>query len=130
MRQKFNLFITILLSLSISACSVVAAASGQKEPDLSKIKPGVERYLVEAELGSPYETTKSGNTTESLYTYKLGDEPAPGRAVLYLIGDIFTLCLLEYVFFPLEISNSGNAKDLLVTYNSSNKVIRVKDPEH
>jgi hypothetical protein len=63
----------------------------------------------------------SGQSVKA-YTYKLGDEPAAGRALGYLVLDIFTLCLAEYILFPLEISNSGNAYEAVVTYDASNTV--------
>ncbi len=114
-------FLFAALVLFQSACSVMAAATGTPDPDLSKLDTGAPRILVESELGPPVEESKIPGGTKALYTYKIGDEPAIGRAFLFLIGDIFTLCLAEYIFFPLEISNSGNAHDMEVVYGADDK---------
>ena len=120
--------ILVLLLLAQTACSVAAAASGSKDPDMSKVTKGATRMVVESELGPARETVEYRKGQISWYTYKRGDEPAVGRAALYLIGDILTFCLLEYVLFPLEISNSGNAYDLIVTYNKADRVTAMREP--
>jgi hypothetical protein len=129
--MKKILYILVLISLSaiLASCSVVAAASGRKEPDLEKIRPNQTRPVVEAELGQAIKTTATANGTEETYMYKLGDEPAPGRAALYLVGDIFTLCFAEYIFFPLEISNSGDVKEIIVEFDTKDKVRDVRTPK-
>jgi len=129
MIKKLTLILALSFLLSAQACSVVAAANGSKEPNLSIVKPGEAKYIVEAELGAPTKTKPLELGSSSLYTYKLGDEPAPGRALLYLLGDIVTLCLAEYIFFPVEISNSGNAHHLIVDYNTSDMVVKVRKPQ-
>jgi hypothetical protein len=129
--SKFIIPVSSIVAFALlSGCSVYFAATGSKDVDLSKVNRGVERYLVEGELGSPLEIKPSSQGEAALYTYKIGDPPAPGRALLYLLGDIVTFCLAEYVFFPLEISNSGDAQYLRVDYDKNEKVTqvsRVKD---
>ncbi len=115
----------LLLSLALCSCSVVAASSGTKEPDFSKIAVGSSRAEVEAELGEPYESKSVAGGTEAVYIYKIGDKPAAGRALGYLVLDIFTICLAEYILFPMEISNSGNAYEALVQYDSSGKAKKI-----
>lgn len=117
-----------LALLMLTSCSVAAAISGSKDPNMANVKKGAPKHLIEDELGPARETANLKHGQVSWYTYKRGDEPAVGRAALYLIGDIFTLCMLEYVFFPLEISNSGNAYDLVVTYDKNDKVTAIREP--
>ncbi len=118
-------FTIVFLLLSSSGCSVFMAASGGKDPDLEKIKPGISRIEAEAELGIAAETKKTSSGSTSSYVYKTGDEPSLGRAAGYLVGDIFTLCLAEYIFWPLEISNGGEPKELIVTYDGADKVVKI-----
>jgi len=123
MRNKLLLSTLIILSLISSGCSVFMAASGSEVPDLTKATPGSDRFVIESLLGAPLETKATANGSESIiYSYKVGDEAAPGRAALYLVGDILTFGLTEYFFFPLEISQSGNAKYLKVIYDNNQKL--------
>lgn len=112
-----------VIALNLSGCSVYFAASGSKDPDFNKLNPGTPRPVVEEELGPATENQIRSNGEAALYTYKTGDQPAPGRAVLYLLGDILTICLAEYVFFPLEISNSGDSYQALVEYSKAGKLL-------
>lgn len=113
-------FIYLLIVTVFASCSVFAAASGSKEPDFNLIKRGTTKKVVEQELGLPLDE-KAGLTKN--YMYKIGDKPAIGRALGYLVLDIFTLCLWEYIGFPLEISNSGNAYKAIVKYDRNEKVL-------
>ena len=89
---------------------------------------GAERSVVEKELGEPVAVKDKGSGEAVLYTYKIGDKPAVGRAFLYLLGDIVTLFYAEYLFTPLEASNSGQAHDLIVDYDASGKVLGMRVP--
>lgn len=116
-------YLLIIISSFLLSCSVIAAASGSKEPDFNVIKPGTEKEIVENELGFPLD--ENAGLTKN-YIYKIGDKPAIGRALGYFVLDVFTLCLWEYIGFPLEITNSGNAYRAMVTYNKQNKVVSYK----
>lgn len=112
--------------LSLGGCSVYFAASGSKDPDFTKLNPGAPRTVVEEELGSPVETKQNPGGEAALYVYKTGDESAPGRALLYFLGDVVTICLAEYIFFPLEISNSGDSHQVAVHYGPRNQLLSLK----
>ena len=122
----FVLATALAVSFISSGCSVYFAASGSKEPDFTKLQSGAPRLTVEEELGPPIETKSTAKGESALYSYRIGDQPAPGRAMLYLLGDIVTLCLAEYIFFPLEISQSGNAFQAAVEYGKNEKLISLK----
>lgn len=113
-----NLFVTCLLILSLSGCSVLMVASREsKRGDINVIQVGVQRSVVIAELGEPdnYSTPEGGGYDDR---YKL-DPDAHHWAVklltgiFYLGGDVVTTCLTELLFTPLEIA----AKDRLVIYH-------------
>jgi len=128
MRLLFLLLsFSLSLVLSISGCSVTAAATGTPDPEFEKLTQGVSREVVETELGSPVKEKQKPNGSAALYSYTTGDEAAPGRAVAYLVGDIFTLFLAEYIFWPLEIAN-GNPHDVIVDYNKTGTLVRIRKP--
>ena len=118
--------ISLVSAVLLSSCSVYFAASGSKNPDFDRIKPGASRQTVEEELGSAMESKATHAGEEVVYAYKTGDHPALGRAVLYLLGDIVTFCLAEYIFFPLEISQSGDAHQVSVEYGSDGRARLIK----
>ena len=131
MKTKFirifvNLLGAMIIVVQSGGCSVYFAASGSKDPDFSKVEPGSSRLVVEGELGSPTEEKIRAGGESALYTYKIGDHAAPGRAVLYLLGDIVTLCLAEYIFFPLEIAQSGNVHQVAVDYGANGQALKVR----
>ncbi len=127
MRQ---IVISLLLLPLFSGCSVYLAASGSKEPDFSKLALGMRRAVVEQEFGPAREekANPDGGST-AIYRYTLGDQSSAGRAILYLVGDIFTICLAEYLFWPLEISNSGNAYQATFHYDANDKVKRFSEKQ-
>lgn len=103
------------------------AASGSKDPDYSKVKIGADKETIETEFGPPIASAprKGGGSSET-YSYKLGDAPAPGRAVMHGFLDLITICLWEYIGFPMEITESGNAYQAFVSYNAQGKAIEVQ----
>lgn len=66
-----------------TGCSVVLAASGSKDPDMSKVKSGITRAIVENELGEASEVVKTSFGTTESYLYKVGDAASPGRAIMH-----------------------------------------------
>lgn len=124
--MKISKLILIFPLLCLTSCSVIMAASGSKDPDFDKLVPGTDLQIVEAELGIPDNSVAMGSKVVNTYTYKVGDKASAGRAVGYFFLDLFTLCLWEYIGFPLEISNSGNAYQAQVTLNQAQKVVAVK----
>lgn len=112
-----NLFVTCLLILSLSGCSVVMVSSRESKRDLNVIRVGAQRSEVIAALGQPdsYYTPEGGGYDDR---YKL-DPDAHHWAfklltgILYLGSDVLTFCMTELIFTPLEIA----AKDRLVIYH-------------
>lgn len=115
----------LLISLSLSACSVGMALSGKKDPDLSVIKRGANRSEVELQLGSPLKVAEGAND-ESLatYEYEIGNEPSTGRAVAHGAMDVLTLGLWEVIGTPVE-AITGNKYQITITYDKEDKVVKV-----
>ena len=125
-----NILSCILVLIFVSACSVAAAASGQYEPDMNTLQPGITRSEVHSELGDPISRSDlPGGGSKETFVYKMGDEPAPARALMHLCLYVVTLCLWEYIGFPMEISMSGNAYEMDVHYDRDNKATYFKISE-
>lgn len=125
-RVFFLILAIVYLSAVLPGCSVALAARGSDDPDLSKVVPGSTKQEIDEALGEPLEEKPMGGQTVSLYTYKVGDEASYGRAALHLLLDMFTLCLWEYVAWPLEISKSGDVYDVNVHYDAHNVALQVE----
>ncbi len=104
-----------------TACSVGLALDGEDQPDLSILKPGVERTRIEAELGQPNSVVAlDGGRTQSTYYYEIGNESSGGRAAVHAGMDVLTLGLWELVGTPMEAMQGEDMK-LVVTYDSAGK---------
>lgn len=120
-----NIYALAAISITLSGCSVGMALSGKKDPDLSVIKPGANRSVVELQLGSPIKTaTLENGKTSAVYEYEMGNEPSAGRAVAHGAMDVLTFGIWEVVGTPIEIIN-GDKYQLTVTYNVDDKVSHV-----
>lgn len=116
--RKPNLFVTCLLILNLSGCSVLMVASREsRRGDINVIQVGVQRSVVIAELGEPdnYSTPEGGGYDDR---YKLDPDAHHWSLKLltglfYLGADVFTAFLTELLFTPIEIA----AKDRLVIYH-------------
>lgn len=103
--------------------------------DLSVLKPGTERDLVLAELGTPVSSEKIGNDKKDIYTFVQGYSKGvkASRAVFHGAADVFTLGLWEIAGTPLEGSFDGKKISERVIYDANDKVkesttLSVTDP--
>lgn len=111
----------LALQLSMSACAVGMAASGEETPDVTVCQLGADRETIEAELGSPksVDLDEQGNTT-CTYEYEVGDDPSTGRAVYHAGMDVLTLGLWELVGTPVE-AMQGDKYEMTVVYGPDGK---------
>lgn len=131
MKTRRPLLASLVVSLLFfcsSACSVVLAAKGGKDPDEKILKPGSTKSEIEAQVGEPRrsEQAQAGGETINFYSYTVGKDPSTGRAAIHLVVDILTLCLWEYIAWPYEISKSGDTRWIRVVYDRSNKALEVE----
>lgn len=125
--MKTSLCCVVLAGLIMSAlpgCSVHMAATGPREPNLNVVQRGAFRAVVEAEMGPPVSVLKYDMGEACTYQYELGRAPDMGRAMIYLVFDIFTLGLWELIGTPLEKS-LGEKHKMVVFYNQDNEVLSV-----
>ncbi len=101
MRARF--FALSYLLLSLSSCSVYLASQGRTAPDISAVKPGMERSHVETVLGNPVASLRKDTPLDVVsYQYFSEERPHYGRAAIYGVLDVATLGLAELVATPVE----------------------------
>ena len=115
----------LLLSITISGCSVGMAMSGKKEPNLGMVQVGATRGEIELTIGSPVKTVtlKNGNRMD-VYEYEIGNAPSPGRAAGHAVMDLLTLGLWEIIGTPVE-AIQGDKKILNITYDINDEVLAI-----
>lgn len=108
-----------------NACSVSRALNQPPPADLQGLGVGTSRLEVIQRLGAPKfsETDAEGKKQDS-FEFQSGMHGASkSRVIFYLAGDIFTLGLAEFIFWPLELTLLKSATcNASVTYDTSQKV--------
>ena len=127
MKTLFKVGATSFLLISIlnmSGCSVFMAAKQPEKKDTKMLAVGVPRAIILAELGAPISTTKNGNETIDIFSFKQGYGKAAkfGRAMFHGVADIATLGLWEIVGTPVESSFDGNNTAYQITYDENGNV--------
>lgn len=126
MKQIVYTLAVVIVSIYLSGCSVGMALSGSEEPNLSVIKIGEQRSIVELEMGSPEEmATDEEGCAVCVYKYELGNEPSTGRAVGHAAMDVLTFGLWEIVGTPVE-GVAGEEKEITIVYDLDGKVKSVR----
>ena len=108
----------------MSGCSVFMAAKQPEKKDTKMLAVGVPRAVILAELGAPISTTKNGNETIDIFSFKQGYGKAAkfGRAMFHGVADIATLGLWEIVGTPIESSFDGKNTAYQITYDENGNV--------
>jgi hypothetical protein len=124
--------------ISLSGCAQVIAAKQAAPLNRGMLVPGVERTRVIATFGTPigHDTNDNGNMVET-YSYTDGGQKnafgsKAARILLYTAGDLFTLCLDQVIWMPMELAFKGTDYTCKVTYERSGDdwmVCRVKEVE-
>ncbi|SLM48477.1 exported protein of unknown function [Nitrospira japonica] len=129
--RKPNVFVAILLVMSLSGCSVLMVASRDtKRGDLTVIQLGAQRSTVINELGQPdnFFTREDGGYDDR---YKLDPDAHSGIAkfftgFFYFAADFFTLCLTELIFTPVEIAFKDKLVIFHLTYGADQKLATIE----
>ena len=109
-----------------SSCSVVLAAKGSSEPDLSFVRVGATRAQIEEELGRPVDTAPAlqGHSID-VYAYKSGVKPNSKRALTWAVIDVFTLFIWELVATPVELTRSP-VRRIEIEYDADGVAVEVR----
>lgn len=116
----------LLAMVPLQACSVGMALSGQENPDLSMVRVGAPRVIVELELGEPIEqnTLEDGRRSD-VYEYEIGDQPSGGRALAHGALDVLTLGIWE-IFGTVSEARVGQKFHATITYDQDDKIVDIK----
>ena len=116
----------IAIAVFLQGCSVYMAADGNKTPNISKFEQNTTRFDIESVLGEPIMFTNlADNKTQAVYEFEKGNDPSPLRASAWLIADIFSGALAEFILYPYE-SNKGELSRVKVNYNADDQVINLE----
>ena len=113
--------------LVLSGCSIIMAASGQKEPNFNYITVGAPRNQVEAEFGRPAVTSPlSDGKQEASYKYEMGNSPNPGRATMWGYAWLTILGILGEPIYSLIELNMGHDEETRIVYGADGKVLEIR----
>ncbi len=119
--------VLVVVSLSLSACSVYMAATQPPKKNLGVFEVGTPRSELLAEVGPPSHTEiKDGKKTE-LFTFVQGYSTGTrvGRSIFHGVADVFSVGLWEVVGTPIEGVFSGNEMTVQVTYDADERIEHV-----
>ena len=120
MRKGALTFLAAAIGLaSLPGCSVYCALTEPGPVDVDSVHVGSKETEVRAIFGNPKTTDEHGKDTIESYEFVDG---LPGwsktRAVGYVAGDLFTVCLAEVIFWPAELALlNGQAGRAEVVYD-------------
>lgn len=123
--------LSLLLILSLSACSVAMSANRSTyKGDPSIIRKGADRMMIEETFGSPNMTASLDNG-ETKVIYKIDPDAhragAKGAAVVgHAAADVLTLGLWEAVGTPLELAAQDKFTTYIIVYGRNDKIKSVE----
>ena len=128
--RKFMLstVLLVVLTISVSGCSVFMAAKQPEKKDISLLKEGVSRAVLISEFGAPviseYKNDKRFEIFKFVQGYSTGANA--GRAFFHGAASVATLGLWELVGTPAEITFNGDEMAFQVSYDENDLVDEVK----
>jgi len=101
------------------------AAKAPEPVEYKEITVGGTRLEAMSRLGLPKISNRKGNYKIDTYEFFDGYHSASkARIILYLAGDIFTLGLAEFIFWPLEATVfDGDRCRATVIYDDNDKIV-------
>jgi hypothetical protein len=123
-----RLLAVIVCSALACGCSIYEAAKAPSSTDYKRVQLNATRLETISSLGLPKITDIKDNKKVDTFQFVDGLHPASkSRIVLYVAGDLFSLGLAEFIFWPLEMlffdgkkctgTVSYNANDCVISYN-------------
>ena len=113
-----KLLLLLILSQTLTACSVFMAATQPDAKNASLFMRGTDRSQLLAEFGKPQssEIGDDGKKHEIfVFTQGYSTGNKVGRAIFHGAADVFTLGLWEILATPIESHFDGNKKAFEVT---------------
>ncbi len=126
MRSETMILAAVLSALALSGCSVYRALN-MDAPEIRNLQVGMERAVLEAELGAPISRSLARpGAVVDIYEYRRNPNPSAWRAVGHGIRSLFTFGIWEYLVArdnrePLQIHR------MRVIYDSEGKVSEIRE---
>jgi hypothetical protein len=120
-----KLLLLLILSQTLTACSVFMAATQPDAKNASLFMRGTDRSQLLAEFGKPQssEIGDDGKKHEIfVFTQGYSTGNKVGRAIFHGAADVFTLGLWEILATPIESHFDGNKKAFEVIYDANGKI--------
>ena len=120
-----KLLLLLILSQTLTACSVFMAATQPDAKNASLFMRGTDRSKLLAECGKPQssEIGDDGKKHEIfVFTQGYSTGNKVGRAIFHGAADVFTLGLWEILATPIESHFDGNKKAFEVIYDANGKI--------
>ena len=120
-----KLLLLLILSQTLTACSVFMAATQPDAKNASLFMRGTDRSQLLAEFGKPQssEIGDDGKKHEIfVFTQGYSTGNKVGRAIFHGAADVFTLGLWEILATPIESHFDGNKKAFEVIYDTNGKI--------
>lgn len=100
-----TLLALFLCGFLFHGCSVYEAVHAPPSMDYKHVRFGETRSETIAHLGIPKLTEKNGDEQVDYFEFLDGYNPASkARILFYIAGDVFTLCLAEVIWWPMEMA--------------------------
>ena len=118
----------LVAGVALSGCSLAIRGKRIEATDLSPLRIGAPRRVVEDLLGEPIARGRDGPTAVATYLY---DRGAPGETITHFVAYLgFNGLLFEPILTPLALISRANRADeqkreLVVTYDPAGLVLDV-----
>jgi hypothetical protein len=125
-QEILTLVVLTVAIMTFPGCSIILAATGKPDPDLSVVQVGATREAVEAELGSPYlERMSPIGQAHVTYRFPIGVDGDTDRAMDHAGADMATYGLWEIVGTPVELAHDALSQgEITVIYDWDDRVLR------
>ena len=125
-----GLFLLLLASSSLGACSTVMEANRPTAVNIRKYSLGEKRLDVLSSLGVPTSSVKDGANSCDVYKlYTKGTSKAGKAGIIFTeaAADFFTLGLAEAIATPAEAATKSNIHTVLICYDEGEKLVSLRD---
>lgn len=111
MIKKLIVMAVVASFVALQGCSVSRVFNAPAPVDACRVKVGENRQIIVSILGPPKASFDKQDKRVEKYEFVDGySDASKSRAVLYIAGDILTLCLAEVIFWPIELAAANGTK--------------------
>lgn len=103
--MKILFFVLLVSGVLFNGCSVYEAVHAPSPVEYKHVRFGETRSETIAHLGLPKLSEQKGDQKVDYFEFQDGYNPASkARIIFYIAGDVFTACLAEVIWWPMEMA--------------------------